>query len=194
MRHSISSRLHLLVGRVKSLVRSENKAGRPSRRRSLQLEELSARVLPSANPVVEVHVPVGHAATHMAQPPLAGTGQGSYSRPAVQSGAGITYTLSGTAKFAGLGDVTVAGSVRSVGFIAEGNASGELTFTNAKGSVTVQLEGPRQAGFSALPQQFKFSVIGGTGQYQHLSSHGTIDLVLTATPGNPLTGTFTLKS
>jgi hypothetical protein len=194
MRHSISGRLHLLVERVKSLVRSENEAVTP-RRRPLQLEELSARVLPSANPLVAVHAHVAHhAAKHEAQPPLDGKGHGTYTDDPIQSGAGITYTLGGTAKFAGLGKVTVAGTVHAVGFIQEGNASGELTFTNANGSVTVELEGPQQPGFSALPQQFKYTVMSGTGQYQNLSASGTLQLVLKATDGNPQTGTFTLKS
>lgn len=195
MRDSISDRLQLLVERVKGLVRGKAKAATPHRRRRLQLEELGARVLPSANPLAPVHAPVGHAAAHhMAQPPLDGKGQGTYTDNPVQNGAGITYTLTGTAKFDGLGNVTVAGTVHSVGFIQEGHASGELTFTNAQGSVTVKLEGPSQAGFSPLPKKFEYTVIGGTGQYQNLSGSGTLHLALTPTPGNPETGTFTLKA
>ncbi len=197
MRDSISGRLRLLVERVKSLVRSENESAAPRRRRPLQLEELSTRVLPSANPVFAWHAPVAHPAhtgNHMEESPLDGKGHGSYTVNLIQSGAGITYTLSGTAKFAGLGNVTVGGTVHSVGFIREGNASGELTFTNANGSVTVALKGPTQAGFSPLPQKFTYTVISGTGQYQNLSASGTLQLVLKATDGNPQTGTFTLKS
>ena len=38
-----------------------------------------------------------------------------------------------------LGHVTVTGTVAGLGFIASGHASGTLTFTNARGSVTVTL-------------------------------------------------------
>jgi hypothetical protein len=192
MRDSISARLRHLVERVKSLVRSENKPVATSRRRGLQLEELGARVLPSANPLLAVHGHAAHAAHPMAQPPLDGKGQGNYTDNPIEHDSGITYTLSGTATFADLGDVTVSGTVHSVGFIREGRASGELTFTNANGSVTVKLVGPKQPGFSALPHKFTYTVIGGTGQYKNLSGDGTLHLVLTAT--NPQTGTFTLKA
>jgi hypothetical protein len=195
MRHSISGRLRHLVERVKSLVGSENKAAAPVRRRGLHLEELSARVLPSANPLVAVHGHVAHAAHHMEQqPPLDGKGQGTFTDNPIPRDAGITYTLGGTATFAGLGDVTVSGTVHSVGFIREGNATGELTFKNANGSVTVKLTGPTQPGISALPHKFEYTVTGGTGQYKNLSGDGTLHLVLTATARNLRTGTFTLKA
>jgi hypothetical protein len=46
----------------------------------------------------------------------------------------------------------------------------------------------------ALPQLFKYTVIGGTGQYQNLSANGTLQLVLKPTDRSFQTGTFTLKS
>jgi hypothetical protein len=173
-------------------------AGRTGR--PLRLEELGARVLPSAVPLL----PVPHASdalvSHTMPPtllhPLAGHGSGSYSVGRIIPDLGTTFNLKGTADLAALGHVSVTGSVHSLGFIATGHAGGELTFSNGKGTVTVELTGPQQGGFSALPQKFAYRVVSGTGAYAHLSDHGSLTLVLTPAPVGGLGGlhgTFTLK-
>jgi hypothetical protein len=98
------------------------------------------------------------------------------------SGAGPQDRLQGSADLAGLGRVTVGGSISPVGFIREGHAGGTLTFTNARGAVTVQLQGPEQTGFSALPQHFRYRVVGATGAYKGLAAQGSLQLVLHASP------------
>jgi hypothetical protein len=58
----------------------------------------------------------------------------------------------------------------------------------------VELQGPEQPGFSALPEQFSYRVTGGTGAYEHLSGHGSLTLSLHATPAGMGTyGTFALS-
>jgi hypothetical protein len=77
---------------------------------------------------------------------------------------------------------TASGSVSAVGFIRDGHAGGTLTFTNARGAVTVQLQGPEQPAFSALPQHFQYRVIGATGAYKGLVAQGSLQLALHASP------------
>lgn len=153
----------------------------------LSLERLDGRILPSASPLGFVG-PVAHSATasHSAdQHALAGQGHGLYSYDAVQSGAGIEYRLDGLANLAGMGRVRVHGSVHSVGFVQSGQATGELTFSNAGGSVTVELVGPSQAGFSPLPGTFSYHVVAATGRYAGLTDSGTMSLALKTDPALP---------
>jgi hypothetical protein len=172
------------------------------KRRSLRLEQLAARILPSAAPLV-APPPSAHALVSDALPavhhPLAGHGSGGYTTAPIIPDVGITYNLQGKAKLATLGDVSVTGSVHTTGFfglLPKGHAGGELTFSNGKGSVTIELTGPPQGGFSPLPRKFDYKVVSGTGAYAHLSDHGSLTLVLKALPtgdkGGPH-GTFSLS-
>jgi hypothetical protein len=164
------------------------------RRTLLQVEELGARLLPGVAPLALPGAPV--AAIHPPQQPehfqLAGHGGGDYTAVSSRLDPGTTYRLQGSADLAGLGPVTVAGSVSAVGFVQHGHAAGSLTFANARGSVTVQLQGPEQPGFSPLPQAFAYRVVGGTGAFQRLTSQGTLQLALRAGPVAQH-GTFTLS-
>jgi hypothetical protein len=71
---------------------------------------------------------------------------------------------------------------------------GELTFSNAKGSVTIELVGPEQPGFSPLPGTFRYTVKKGTGACAHLTGSGSLSLKLSPTTGQgvPSGGEFTL--
>jgi hypothetical protein len=116
---------------------------------------------------------------------LSGQGEGTFSSPAIQSGAGTDYQLAGEGQFAALGQVNLHGWVHSVGFLWHGHATGSLTLTNHFGSVTLALSGPDQPGFSALPQQFSYHISAGTGAYAHLSDQGSLGLVLATQPAVP---------
>ena len=154
--------------------------------RPLGLERLGSRILPSASPL---SLPA-HAAPAFLGPPvvrphqaLSGHGHGGYSYDPVQSGAGIEYRLHGEAHLSGMGRVGVSGSVHAVGFVSEGHAGGELTFADARGSVTVELTGPAQAGFSSLPGSFRFHVVREAGVYAGKKwADGTLTLALTPAP------------
>jgi hypothetical protein len=171
--------------------------GMTPRRTFLGLEPLGDRVLPSATALPMPAAPLT-AVLATAQPALhllQGHGRGSYTADAVQSGAGAAYRLQGTADLAGLGRVTVSGLVHAVGFIQHGHAGGELTFTNGRGSVTVELLGAEQPAFSPLPGAFHYRVVAGTGAYKDLTGEGTLQLALhpgaAGTGGTPH-GTFAL--
>ena len=166
------------------------------RRPALELEPLHARILPSATPLPAPSLPPAAVAPSAAIHLLDGHGHGAYTADRIISDAGPEYRLTGTANLAGIGRVQVTGSLHGVGFIAQGRAGGTLTFSNGKGSVTVQLTGPAQPGFSALPPRWDYKVVASTGALAHLSTSGTLQLVLQALPnGNlqtPPHGTFTL--
>jgi len=146
----------------------------------LHVEDLDARLLPGACSVAASIVPPNLA--------LAGRGTGAFVHvPGVPEGQ--RYDLLGSAILSSLGRVTVKGSVDSVGFILHGHAWGTLILSNAKGSVTLRLEGPEQNGFALLPGRFTFDVAGGTGSYQHVGGHGTLQLIIAPAVQQ---GTFTL--
>jgi hypothetical protein len=135
---------------------------------ALRVEELAGRLLPSA-----VMPPVH-------RDPLAGRGQGTFTAAPTIPETGGLYQFRGTATLADLGAVTVRGSAHGVGMIASGHAGGVLTFANARGSVTVELDGPSQPGFAALPHYFRYHVVAGTGAYLHLRDGGMLRLDLAA--------------
>jgi hypothetical protein len=156
----------------------------------LQIEELGQRILPSATPGL---LPLPAFTSVLAAPhahALAGQGSGTYIGGSMVVDAGESAMLNGSAYLARLGHVTVTGTVAGLGFIVSGHAWGTLTFANARGSVTVALEGPLQSGFSPLPEQFSYTVVSGTGAYQHLHDHGSLKLVLHPFPIDPLPGSL----
>jgi hypothetical protein len=166
-----------------------------SRRPPLELEVLGPRILPSTTlPAVPAPAPapaILSTAVHI----LDGTGTGVYSTNRTLPDVGTTYHFNGSANLAGMGAVTVTGSITTVGFMVQGQAHGTLTFANARGSVTVEVLGPSQPGFSALPGHFEFKVISHTGAFSHLWASGTLSLALHPFPTADLLGgrgTFTL--
>jgi hypothetical protein len=125
---------------------------------------------------------------------LVGTFQGQYQINGFIPDVGKTYVISGSGSVHGQGRGSVAGSLHSLGFIAQGEAQGDLTLQGARGSVTLHLTGPSQAGFQPLPSQFSFTTTGGTGRYRRLHASGTATLTLTPGAGLPgEQGTFSLE-
>jgi hypothetical protein len=144
---------------------------------ALRVEELAGRLLPSAV------MPPAHVMPPVHRDPLAGRGQGPFTAQFVPD-AGALYQFRGTATLADLGAVTVTGSAHGVGLIASGHAGGALTFANARGSVTVELDGPTQPAFGALPHYFRYHVVAGTGAFGHLRDGGMLRLDLAADGGH----------
>src|SRR4051794_5793798 len=130
------------------------------------LEELGSRILPS-----------------VATEPLAGDAQGTVTTDTRAPDLGTDYLFQGTAHLAGLGDTTVTGFIRALGLVRFGDAQGRLTFANARGSVTVSLVGPEQAGLSALPSAFTFKVVAATGDFAGVAEQGTLALTVNGAGG-----------
>ena len=160
------------------------------RRPPLELEELGARILPSVTlPAVPAPAaPAAHVAPAAAVHVLDGHGIGSYTTDLGVPEVGTKYHFDGGANLAGMGAVFVSGWVTTAGFVASGHAHGFLTFSNARGSVTVELLGPSQPGFSGMPDHFDFKVVGHTGEFTHLWAQGKLGLTLHPLPTGALAG------
>jgi hypothetical protein len=111
---------------------------------------------------------------------LGGTIHGNFHKPLGAPDVGAQYNLAGSGKLAHFGSTTVTGSLREVGFIAQGNSTGTLKLANAKGSLTLSLTGPTQGGFSRLPTTYNFAVTGRSGAYaNNFEDVGQLTLQLT---------------
>jgi hypothetical protein len=144
-----------------------------TRRTLLNVEGLDARMMPSAT-----IGPVAVQGGPLAAPTLSGNARGHFQASPGNPDVGRTTTLSGAGDLAGMGHVTIAGSLTGIGNIASGHAGGTLTLTGAGGTVTLTLTGPTQAGPGALPSKFSYQVTGGTGSFSSLHSGGAIYLNL----------------
>jgi hypothetical protein len=157
------------------------------RRAILRVEELGQRVLPSASPLA-FHPIAPFARPHHVAPAdatLHGSGIALYTSRVQVPDTGTTYQLQGVGSFGGVGVVAITGELHGVGFILQGHATGTLTFTNARGSVTLDLTGPTQSSFAPVPQQFQYQVVAGTGAYANLHASGTLQLqTVIATSGS----------
>ena len=154
----------------------------------LRVEELDQRILPSNSPST---LALPSFAPVLVAPPshaLAGQGEGTYSGGVVVADAGQDAVLRGGADLASMGHVTVTGMISGPGFVVQGHAWGSLTFSNAQGSVSVALEGPLQAGFSPLPQQFSYRVQSVSGGYLSIRDHGTLTITWHPARVNPMVG------
>jgi hypothetical protein len=147
----------------------------------LNLELLEDRITPSSTSVMQPSIVV----PPMILDPLpiyspqnlAGSGHAYFVADQPNSDAGKTFHLVGMANVAGQGEFLVTGTLHALGNVAKGEATGTLTFHNAKGSFTIELQGPMQSGFATLPQDFHYHLIHGTGAYAHLQAKGEIFLI-----------------
>jgi hypothetical protein len=112
----------------------------------------------------------GHHARHVLA--LDGSVSGTWQKRFTLPDTGGDQVLTGSGAVAPLGPVRMSGELHTPGFISQGNTRGMVTLTNAKGSVTVQLVGPPQPGFSGPPSMFRYTIVGGTGRYAGASGSG----------------------
>jgi hypothetical protein len=102
------------------------------------------------------------------------------------------YSLRGMVDLAGVGHFEVSGSLHGPSVVELGQLpGGELTFSNACGSLTLRLVGPEQAGFPPLHERFHYRVTSATGAYSGLQASGELRLALKPEPLG-MGGTFTL--
>jgi hypothetical protein len=109
---------------------------------------------------------------------ISGSAHGHYDESSVVPDAGKTVTFSGAGRVGGLGQVQFTGHFGTPGFITSGHATGTLVLSNARGTVTLALEGPTQPGFSAPPSTFAYTIVRGTGAYAARHGHGTLTMSL----------------
>src|SRR5262249_26228889 len=145
--------------RAEGIAMRDGDRKRRKRKRALGFETLESMTLLSG-----VWVPGVSGSAPLVAPAATGssTGMGSVqadaSKPVAVNGpvrgvasfdrtlpdAGTTYTLGTIGRFSGLGHAVVSGTLHSVGFIAQGQATGALTLYAHQGSLSLQLTGPTQ--------------------------------------------------
>jgi hypothetical protein len=103
----------------------------------------------------------------------------------------------GSGRVGHIGQTTSNANFHSTGFILQGNATGTLTLSGTRGTVTFALTGPQQPGFARLPNTFQYTIISGTGAYKNAYDHGLAHLITKPSGSEqnvnaPETGSFTL--
>ena len=166
--------------------------------RSLQIDILEARAVPSLIPGLTVPPMIAVPPIELAHP-AHGHVTGSYTSGMHGVDAGLQDNFTGTGHIARLGDVTATGMIDGVGDAALGHATGTLTFASPKGSLTIDVTGPAQKMFSPLPQHFHYHVVSGTGVDAHVRGTGTLSLNFLildppapVSPGVPASGGFVM--
>ena len=110
---------------------------------------------------------------------LGGTIHGNYAQSLGIPDVGSSYALGGSGKVHGVGEAAAGGNLRSIGFIARGNASGSVVLAMKRGTITLALTGAQQTGGpQGLPENFTFAITSGTGKYKHAQDQGTARLIL----------------
>jgi hypothetical protein len=150
------------------------------------VEGCETRTLLSASALRAMSAAVAKAsATEVVQ--LHGTMQGQYVQNTVIPDVGSVFGLNGSGRVNGFGKANVAGSLHSVGFIANGHAEGTLVLTGRRGTITLSLVGAEpQNGPAGLPKEFTFAINAGTGRFRHVGDHGLATLSLQS--GGPSSG------
>lgn len=108
--------------------------------------------------------------------PLAGSGSGSYVCTLKYADTPSGFHFTGSANLRGMGAVSIQIDAYAVGFKTKGSASGQITLSNAKGTVTLEITGPIQSRLSKLPEWFRYKVVSATGAYSKMTDHGTLRL------------------
>lgn len=157
------------------------------RRTKLTLEPLEGRVVPSTtvpNPGVTTTALIQGAGYLF----LNGTAHGTVRHTPGNPDAGSVVTFHGQGQITPLGTVRVSGSLHGTGFIQSGTAGGTIQLSNNRGTVTLNLQGPSQPGFTPAPSgTYQFSLVKGTGAYAKDLADGTVDVSLS---GNAISLTF----
>jgi hypothetical protein len=103
------------------------------------------------------------------------TGQGRYTLAKNTTTSAKTYTLQGSADFGSSGFFAIGGTIQTVGNKA-GQATGRITLSNSRGTLTLQVTGPTQAKNAGVPSSFTYKVLSGTGFFAHYAGQGTFQI------------------
>lgn len=158
------------------------------------LEELNVRTVPSSG----LTAPPSGMATAQVSPlpshPYQGNGEGQY----ILSGtvAATKFQLSGRLKLTGFGEFLADGWVQGPGSNEGGRATGRLTLTDYKGTMTIELHSGVRPAYSAIPPELVYSIVGGTGAYANARGYGIAGFSFAPAPtavGLHPGGTYSLK-
>ena len=109
---------------------------------------------------------------------LNGTLHGGYVFNHLNPDTGGTYQFGVEGKVTPLGQTGDSGRVQTTGFIASGMATGTMTISAPRGSLKLQLTGPVQGGFAALPATLSYTITGGTHSYRGATGSGSMVVTL----------------
>jgi hypothetical protein len=158
---------------------------RNRRSRPLEVEPLESMLLLSTLTPLHSAATAAPTALVMTTPVvvnLNGTTSGTYTSDQKNPDTGTQYNVTTVGSFAHYGPATVLGTLHSVGFIANGHATGTLRVFLPGGTLTLELTGPTQPGFSHLPSQFTYVITKGTGKFHNAAGdpigRGTVDVTL----------------
>ena len=147
-----------------------------------KLEEMDARSVPSVVTIIDPPIITPPALiAPMNSHPLYGSGSGSYTQPLVVD-AGISRQLNGRVSLQGFGTFNMSGWVQGTGMIQSGRATGHLVLSNPYGTLTLELHGPIQNGFSPVPSELVYSISGGTGSFSGVKGYGVVQTSFTLAP------------
>jgi hypothetical protein len=168
-----------------------------ARRTMLMVEELSARILPSATVL-----PSAAAATHTQVTRTTTTttvvktvaspswqGHGRYTNTTDAKTGVVTYQLQGSADFGKAHFFAIKGAIQTDGNKA-GHAHGRITLSDRRGKLTIDIVGPTQKAHAGLPSKFAYRIVSGTGFFAHYAGTGTIQLAAPFWPGYTDKGHF----
>jgi hypothetical protein len=136
------------------------------------MEALDDRELPSVMAPGPVTTPA-RLASHGHLLLLSGTVRGNWTAQPSIPDTGTTQSLAGRGRVQPLGKVHAQGTLQTPGFILTGRTTGVFTLKAVGGSVTVDLVGPPQPGFSDPPSMFNFTIVGSTGRFRGATGSGT---------------------
>jgi hypothetical protein len=106
---------------------------------------------------------------------LAGKIQGAWTMLSSLPDKGTDLSLNGAGLVSPLGQVEISVMLHMPGFFISGRATGTIVLSNAQGSITLQLVGPPQPGFSPPPDKFQYTITDGTGAYAGASGQGIVN-------------------
>ncbi len=162
-----------------------------TRRTVLNVEQLGARVLPSTTVAVPSTTSTVPAVQSTAQA-TTWSGAGRFTITSAASSA-KTYTFQGSADFGSSGFFAIAGSITTVGS-KSGQATGKITLSDPRGTLTLALTGPTQTANSGLPASLNYKVVSGTGFFAHYSGTGTYKVAASLFLGDDDRGNFAVTS
>jgi hypothetical protein len=110
-------------------------------------------------------------------------GQGRYTIAVNRTTNAKTYTLQGSADFGSSGFFGIGGTVTTVGNVASGHATGRITLSDRRGTLTLTITGPTQSRNAGLPSTFTYRVVSGTGFFAHYAGQGTFQISAPLFPG-----------
>jgi hypothetical protein len=148
-----------------------------NRRTVLRVEQLGARVLPSATASLLAPT-AGAAAAAVSTQTTTGsawTGQGRFTIATNRTTAAKTYTLEGSTTIGSSGAFAVTGSVTTVGN-RTGQATGRVILNSPRGRLIFTVTGPTQSANSGLPSSMTYRIESGTGAFARYRGQGTFKL------------------